>query len=163
MISIKDLRQQAKDEHGFTIIELLIVIVVLVVLIVLVITTYGGIQEKNRNLTRQDNLETIHQDLERYFNQQGHYPSRANMNNGAWLAKNMSNLDPNLLIDPSSPTHSETLVATQTAKAYAYEPTQIDGKSSCEGNATTCAKYTLIATYEGSVNGTSQLTILSTN
>lgn len=163
MISAKELIRQKKAEQGFTIIELLIVIVVLVILMVLIITTYGGIQEKNRNLTRQNNLEAIHQQIEIYFNQAGHYPSRADMNNPTWLAKNMKKLDPTLLIDPASPTKSESLVATPTAKAYAYEPTQIDGVSSCESKDTTCAKYTLIATYEGTVNGSSKLIIPSTN
>ena len=48
-------------------------------------------------------------------------------------------------------------------KAYAYAPTQIDGVSSCEKNDNTCAKYTLTATYEGTVNGSSTVTIKSTN
>jgi|GEM_PF-326983 prepilin-type N-terminal cleavage/methylation domain-containing protein len=163
MISVQDLTRQKKSEQGFTIIELLIVIVVLVILIVLIITTYGGIQQKNRNLTRQNNLEAIHQQIEIYFNKAGHYPSRTDMNNPKWLAKNLQNLNPKLLIDPSSPTKSETLAATPTPKAYTYEPTQIDGVSSCESKDTTCAKYTLIATYEGTVNGASKLIIPSTN
>lgn len=163
MISVKDLPRHKKAEHGFTIIELLIVIVVLVILVVLIITTYGGIQQKNRNLTRQNNLEAIHQQIEIYFNQAGHYPSRTDMNNSTWLTKNLKNLNPKLLIDPSSSTKSEALVATATPKAYAYEPTQIDGMSSCENKDTTCAKYTLIATYEGTVNGSAKLTIQSTN
>src|SRR5580700_9794583 len=111
MISVQRLTQLKKDEQGFTIIELLIVIVVLVILSVLVVTTYGGIQQKNRNITRQNNLETIHQQIEIYFNKAGHYPSRTDMNNSAWLAKNMKSLNPSLLIDPSNPTNSEKLVA----------------------------------------------------
>jgi len=163
MISVQGLMPQKRDEQGFTVIELLIVIVVLIILSVLVITTYGGIQQKNRNLSRQNNLEALHQQIEIYFQKQGHYPSRTDMNNSAWLAKNMKSLDPSLLIDPSNPTHSEQLVAGASAKSYAYAPTQIDGVSSCENKDTTCAKYTLIATYEGNVNGASKLTIPSTN
>ena len=163
MISVKGLMPQKRNEQGFTVIELLIVIVVLIILSVLVITTYGGIQQKNRNLTRQNNLEAIHQQIEIYFQKQGHYPSRTDMNNSAWLAKNLKALDPALLIDPSNPTRSEQLVAAVAAKSYAYAPTQIDGVSSCENKDTTCAKYTLTATYEGNVNGATKLTIPSTN
>jgi prepilin-type N-terminal cleavage/methylation domain-containing protein len=163
MISVQSLRQSNKDEKGFTVIELLIVIVVLVILSVLVITTYGGIQEKNRNLTRQNNLETIHQQIEIYFNKAGHYPSLADMNSSTWLAKNLKNLNPSLLIDPSNQDHSEKLVTTPTAESYAYDPTQIDGITSCEKNDTTCAKYTLIALYDGTVNGSSELVIHSIN
>lgn len=163
MISLQELSGRKTNEQGFTIIELLIVIVVLVILVVLIFTTYGGIQQKNRNLTRQNNLEAIHHQIEIYFNQAGHYPSRTDMNSPKWLAKNLSNLSPSLLIDPSSPTKSESLVATPAPKVYAYDPTQIDGVSSCESKDTTCAKYTLTATYEGTVNGSSKLVIPSTN
>lgn len=163
MISVQRLTRLKNQEQGFTIIELLIVIAVLIVLSVLVITTYGGIQQKDRNLTRQNNLEKVHEQIEIYFNQAGHYPSLSDMNNPKWLAKNMDDLNPTLLIDPSSPTKSEKLVATPTARAYAYDPTQIDGVSSCEKNDTTCAKYTLTATYEGTVNGESKLVLKSTN
>jgi prepilin-type N-terminal cleavage/methylation domain-containing protein len=163
MISVPSLRRPSKAEQGFTIIELLIVIVVIVILSVLVITTYGGIQEKNRNLTRQNNLETIHQQIEIYFNKEGHYPSRADMNNSAWLAKNMPSLNASLLIDPSNPTDSEKLVAGPTAQSYAYDPTEIDGVTGCENKDSTCAKYTLIAVYEGTVNGSSELVIRSVN
>jgi len=156
--------QKRNHEDGFTVIELLIVIVVLVILSVLIFTTYGGIQQKNRNLTRNHNLEAIHAQLEQYFNSPAqHYPSRADMNNPSWLAKNMPGLNPDLLIDPSNPTKSEQLAASATPKAYAYDPTQIDGVSSCESKDTTCAKYTLTATYEGTVNGSSKLIIQSTN
>ncbi|MFI5271312.1 MAG: prepilin-type N-terminal cleavage/methylation domain-containing protein, partial [Candidatus Saccharimonadales bacterium] len=153
------------SQDGFTVIELVIVIVVLMILIGLIITTYGGIQEKNRNYTRNTNLEAIHKQIEKYFNDStaGHYPSRADMNNSAWLAKNLPSLDPGLLIDPSSPNKSPLLVATPKAKAFAYAPTQIDGVTSCEAKDITCAKYTLTATYEGTVNGTASYTIKSTN
>jgi len=163
MISVQDLVKPKKNDQGFTIIELLIVIVVIVVLSVLVVTTYGGIQEKNRNLTRQNNLEAVHQQIEIYFNKAGHYPSRSDMNNPTWLAKNMKSLNPTLLIDPSNPNGSEKLVATPTAKSYAYDPTEIDGETSCEDHDTTCAKYTLTALYEGTVNGSSELVIHSVN
>lgn len=163
MISVQSPLRPKKSQQGFTIIELLIVIVVLVILSVLVITTYGGIQQKERNATRETNLEAIHDQLEIYFNKEGHYPSLNDMNNPSWLTKNMSSLNPTLLIDPSSPTHSEKLAATPAAGVYAYDPTEIDGVSSCETKDTTCAKYTLTATYEGTVNGSSRLVIQSTN
>ena len=72
----------------------------------------------------------------------------------------MKSLDQNALIDPSNPTDSKTLAGTPTDKQYAYQVTQSDG-SSCESNDTTCAKYTLTAKYEGTVNG--QTTYVKTN
>jgi prepilin-type N-terminal cleavage/methylation domain-containing protein len=162
MISLKHLQKQ-QAEQGFTIIELLIVIVVVVVLSALVVATYGGIQQKNRNLTRENNLEKVHEAIEKYFITGQHYPSRADMNNASWLSKNLTGFDANLLVDPSNKTHSALLVVTPSAGVYAYSPTQIDGASSCEAKDTTCAKYILTATYEGSVNGLNVLAIKSTN
>ena len=147
MISLK------KRNQGFTIVELLIVIVVIGILALLVITTYSGIQAKARNSKRQTDVQSLQTQLEAFFSQNGYYPSRSNVNDGAWLGTNMKSLDQNALIDPSNPTQSKTLLAAPAAKSYSYAVTQSDGSTSCETDDTTCAKYTLTATYEGSVNG----------
>lgn len=155
MISLK------KRGQGFTIVELLIVIVVIGILALLVITTYSGIQAKARNSKRQTDIQSIQTQLEAFFSQNGYYPSLGNMNDGSWLGSNMKSLDQNALIDPSNPTQSKTLVSSPAAKSYSYAVTQSDGTTSCESDDTTCAKYTLTATYEGTVNGAS--TYVKTN
>lgn len=148
MISLK------KRDQGFTIVELLIVIVVIGILALLVITTYSGIQQKARNSKRQTDVQSIQTQLEAFFSQNGYYPSRTDMNSGAWLGTNMKSLDQNALIDPSNPTQSKTLTSAPAAKSYSYEVTDGSGNS-CEADDTTCAKYTLTGTYEGTVNGAS--------
>ena len=152
MISLK------KRNQGFTIVELLIVIVVIGILALLVITTYSGIQAKARNSKRQSDVKSLQTQLEAFFSQNGYYPSLGDMNGSAWLGTNMKSLDQNALIDPSNPTQSKTLVASPAAKSYSYKVTQSDGSTSCESDDTTCAKYTLTATYEGTVNGASTFT-----
>ena len=147
MISLK------KRSQGFTIVELLIVIVVIGILALLVITTYSGIQAKARNSKRQTDIQSVQTQLEAFFSQNGYYPSRTDMNDSSWLGTNMKSLDQTALTDPSSPTQSKTLVSAPAAKSYAYQVTQSDGSTSCESDDTTCAKYTLTATYEGTVNG----------
>jgi prepilin-type N-terminal cleavage/methylation domain-containing protein len=149
MISLK------KRDQGFTIVELLIVIVVIGILALLVITTYAGIQAKARNTKRTTDIKSVQTHIEAYFTQNSHYPSLADMNGSAWLTSNLPSLDTNALIDPSNASHSTQLAASPTTGQYAYQPTQADGTSSCETNDTTCAKYTLTATYEGQVNGSS--------
>jgi type IV pilus assembly protein PilA len=152
MISLK------KRNQGFTIVELLIVIVVIGILALLVITTYSGIQAKARNSKRQTDIQSLQTQLEAYFSQNGFYPSRTDMNGSAWLNTNMKSLDQSALTDPSNPTQSKTLLAAPAAKSYSYAVTQSDGSTSCESDDTTCAKYTLTATYEGTVNGNTTYT-----
>lgn len=148
MISLK------KRDQGFTIVELLIVIVVIGILALLVITTYSGIQAKARNSKRQTDIQSLQTQLEAFFSQNGYYPSLGNLNDSSWLGTNMKSLDQNALIDPSNPTQSKTLVNGPVAKSYSYQVTDSSGNS-CEADDTTCAKYTLTATYEGTVNGQS--------
>lgn len=153
------LTKRKLGNKGFTIVELLIVIVVIGILALLVITTYSGIQAKARNAKRQTDIQSIQTQLEAYFSQNGYYPSLANMNDSSWRTTNMKSLDANALVDPSStcnPSTTACLVSTPTAKSYSYQVTQSDGTTSCETDATTCAKYTLTAEYEGTVNGQTQ-------
>lgn len=146
-----------KRNQGFTIVELLIVIVVIGILALLVITTYSGIQAKARNSKRQSDIKSLQTQLEAFFSQNGYYPSLSDMNTGSWLTTNMKSLDQNSLIDPSNATQSKTLVNSMTpSKQYGYVVTDSSGTpNSCEAQDTSCAKYTLTATYEGTVNGAS--------
>lgn len=151
MISLK---KHKLDGKGFTIVELLIVIVVIGILALLVITTYSGIQAKARNSKRQTDVQSVQTQLEAFFSQNGYYPSLAHMNDSSWLTTNMKSLDQQALADPSNPTNSKTLLGSPAAKSYAYAVTD-SGGAPCTGDETTCAKYTLTATYEGTVNGQS--------
>jgi prepilin-type N-terminal cleavage/methylation domain-containing protein len=128
MISLK------KRNQGFTIVELLIVIVVIGILALLVITTYSGIQAKARNSKRASDVKSLQTHVEAFFSQSGYYPSRADMNTASWRTTN------------------PCLVTNAAAKAYSYDVLNAAG-TSCEADDTTCAKYTLTATYEGTVNG----------
>jgi prepilin-type N-terminal cleavage/methylation domain-containing protein len=151
MISLK------KNSKGFTIVELLIVIVVIGILALLVITTYSGIQAKARNAKRQTDIASLQTQLEAFFSQNGYYPSLTDMNSSSWLGTNMGSLDKNALIDPSNPSQSPTLLAAPAAKSYAYAVTDSNG-ASCEATDTNCAKYTITATFEGTVNGAATAT-----
>lgn len=160
MISLK------KSNKGFTIVELLIVIVVIGILALLVITTYSGIQAKARNSKRSSDIKSIQTNLEAFYTSSGYYPSRDNMNTSSWRTTNMKSFDQNALKDPSStncdpatstPSSNPCLVAAAAAKTYSYAVTQADG-SSCESDNTTCQKYTLTGTFEGTVNGKTTVT-----
>ena len=162
MISLKN------RNKGFTIVELLIVIVVIGILALLVITTYSGIQAKARNSKRSSDIKSIQTNVEAFFTSAGYYPSRADMNTASWRSApdHLKSFDQNALKDPSSTdcdpatstaTSHPCLIQAVQAKSYSYDVTDKDGNS-CEGDDTTCTKYTLTATFEGTVNGKTTVT-----
>ena len=142
-----------KNQSGFTIIELLIVIVVIGILAGLVLTTFNGIQQKARDTERETDIKAVHAQVEAFWAQKGHYPSLTDMNDRAaagFVATNLKGLDAGAFKDPKGA--SVNLVATPAANSYAYAVTNSAG-TTCEADDTTCAKYTLTATLEGTLNG----------
>lgn len=145
-----------RTQQGFTIVELLIVIVVIGILAALVITTYNGIQEKGRNTERTTDLKALQGQLEAYYASNGRYPTLTDLNTQPttgnwWIQDNMKGLDKEALRDPKAAATDHTLVATPTAKAYAYQPTDDDGNA-CNNTDTDCTKYVLTAKPEGNGN-----------
>jgi hypothetical protein len=117
---------------------------------------YAGQQDKARDSKRKSDIATIQTQLEAFFQNDGYYPSLADMNSSAWLASNMKSLDKTALADPDS-SNSQKLAGAPAVHVYAYQPTDSAGKS-CESDDTNCAKYTLTATLsDGSVYSKSNL------
>lgn len=143
-----------KIESGFTIIELLIVIVVIGILAGLVLTAFTGIQQKSRDTERQTDIKALQVQIEAFIAQKAYYPSLTDMNDRTattgFVAVNLKGLDANAFNDPKS--SSSVLVATPSVNAYAYAVTNTAG-TSCEADDTTCTKYVLTATLEGTING----------
>ena len=143
-----------QKQSGFTIIELLIVIVVIGILAGLVLTAFTGIQQKSRDTERQTDIKAIQAHIEAFLAQKAHYPSLNDMNDRTpatgFVAVNLKGLDLNAFMDPKGT--SASLVATPAAYTYAYAVTNSAG-TGCEADDTTCAKYVLTATLEGSING----------
>jgi prepilin-type N-terminal cleavage/methylation domain-containing protein len=149
-----------KQNQGFTVVELLIVIVVIGILALLVIVTYTGIQQKARNTKRGTDMSAIQTQLEAFYQANGYYPNLTDMNSSAWVSANLKSLDQTALIDPSNTTQNMTLVGAPALKSYSYVATNAAG-ASCDGASPAdqaCTSYTLTATYEGQVNGSSTLT-----
>lgn len=91
---------------------------------------------------RQTDINSIHSQLELYFAFNGFYPTLDNVNDAAWRAENMKNLDSDALTDPEG---TEQLVASPKKGAYSYE-VQPEG---CDNSATSkCSSYVLTATYD---------------
>jgi general secretion pathway protein G len=141
-----------KRQEGFTIVELLIVIVIIGILATLVIVTFTGIQQRARNTKRTTDINAVDSHLEAYNANNGFYPTLTQMNTAAFLSANLKGLDPSALQDPQG--SSQTLVSSPAAKSYAYQPTDDNGNA-CDDVTTNCTKFTLTASYEGTVNGAS--------
>lgn len=143
-----------RKQSGFTIVELLIVIVVIGILAGLVITTFNGIQQKGRDTERETDIKALHGQVEAFWAQQGYYPSLTNMNDRTattgFVAVNLKGLDAEAFKDPKGT--ATALLATPAANGYAYAVTNAAG-TTCEADNTTCARYTLTATLEGTING----------
>ena len=145
-----------KSSAGFTIIELLVLLVIIGILATLVITTYSGVQAKNRNNDRQLDIDTIQSQLETYYAQYSKYPTLANLNDTAWREANMKNLSEKSLQDPRwtdklkacTVDTKVSVITSATADCYAYQPIGADG-SPCDNVTIGCAQYTLTATLEG--------------
>lgn len=145
-----------RKSNGFTLIELLILIVIVCILGTLVATTYSGIQTKNRNNQRQTSIKQVQSELEAYYAQNSMYPTLAQLNDSAWLAKNMKDLKTSDLQDPSwskgvkacAAGDKSTVIATTVAKCYTYQVTGPDA-ATCDNVKVTCAQYTLTTMLEG--------------
>jgi hypothetical protein len=81
-----------------------------------------------------------------------------------FVAVNLKGLDAGAFQDPkaSGTAPIDLLVATTTANRYLYAVTNSAG-TTCEADDTTCAKYTLTSTLEGTLNGSSTYSKTSLN
>jgi prepilin-type N-terminal cleavage/methylation domain-containing protein len=140
MISLK------RKQSGFTIVELLIVIVVIGILAALVVTTFSGIQKKARDSERQTDINAVHAQVEAYYAQKGYYPTNADLDDDTFVTGELKGLDLEALKDPKGT--SNDVASAPAANVYSYAPLT-SGDASCESDRTTCAKYTLTSTNEG--------------
>jgi type II secretory pathway pseudopilin PulG len=145
-----------RKTDGFTIIELMVVIVLLFIAIALVALTASGVQAKNRNSNRQSDIDALRGQLEGYYAGTDTYPTRANLNDSTWRAKNLPKLKDGAIDDPNWKSSNPDctvqsragLAAKPVANCYSYQVTSADG-SSCDNDKTPCVHYTLTATLEG--------------
>ena len=66
--------ERAREEGGFTLIELMIVIVILGILAGIVLFAVGGITDRGTTAACKTDLSTIQTGVEAYYAKEGHYP-----------------------------------------------------------------------------------------
>ncbi len=110
------LKLQKKLQAGFTIIELLIVIAIIGILATLVLTNFQGAQAKGRDTVRKNDINSIYQKLEEYYNENGAYPSTV-------VAADLPGIDAESLNDPDGTAIvANAAVADQTAAQAVANP-----------------------------------------
>jgi len=143
-------------EQGFTLIELLVVSIIVGILATLVAMTYSGVQAKNRNSSRQANINALQSQLETYYAEKTKYPSLAELNSASWRQQNLKQTPAFTVTDPqwnnktvACTTDGKAVFASApTAKCFSYQATTTDG-SACVTANVACTQYTLTATFEG--------------
>lgn len=144
------LKLQKNLQAGFTIIELLIVIAIIGILATLVLTNFQGAQAKGRDTVRKNDINSIYQKLEEYYNENGGYPD------GNLSTTVLAGIDAEALKDADgtaiaytggfiTSSTAPTLTPTNTGEyIYAAYGCTTAGAQSTVG--ATCTKYVL-ATY----------------
>ncbi len=132
-----------QNQQGFTIIEMLIVVLVIGVLATLVVVTFSGIQMKNRDNKRRNDVEAIAMQLEVYNASHGAYPALAELSSENWVQKNLRNLNTNHLQAPGSK-NADSLSSNASISTYQYVP----GPDGCTTAKTTCTTFILTAKLE---------------
>lgn len=138
----------ANSTSGFTIVEILVIILIIGILLTILILTYSGIQIRQRNTTRINDIKLIQANLETFYAQSGFYPTLAEMNSPAWTKSNLKAVDPSALQDPSAKSTAPRFADAPTPDEFAYQPTASSG-SPCDNKTVACGKYVLTATLEG--------------
>jgi len=144
-----------KNQKGFTIIELVLVMLVTSVLLALVVTTYSGVQTKNRNSQRQKDIDKLQNGLETYYAQYTKYPTLTDANSAKWrTSTNIKDLSQATVQDPKWDNNKACIAGTAAVLSampaqgcYSYQVSTSDG-SPCSAQVP-CAQYTLTTMLEG--------------
>ena len=142
------LKLQQKLQAGFTIIELLIVIAIIGILATLVLTNFQGAQAKGRDTVRKNDINSIYQKLEEYYNENGSYPDSdlATATFPGIDAGALTDADGATIVSSFSLTTPTPATLTNT-KEYAYYAYGDGTAGSCVKDAGKgCLKY-ILATY----------------
>jgi Tfp pilus assembly protein PilE len=144
------------DARGVTIIELLVMLVIVCFLGLFVALAYSGVQAKNRNVERQDDIDKLKSQLESYYAEANSYPTLANLNSPAWRAVHLPHVSQALITDPSWKSSTPgctggghaTAAGKPATDCYSYQVTGSDGNA-CDNVSVACAHYTITANLEG--------------
>jgi prepilin-type N-terminal cleavage/methylation domain-containing protein len=142
-----------KSKSGFTLVELLVVMVVIAILAGIALVSYARVQRDANDNTRKGNVRIITEGLEKYYDQNGEYPSVVAVvnntagNTGTVVAAKLS-IDPAVLDMPNmaaSDTNALSSTSATLANDYInYTAQRAVNDASCQTSATGgCDEFTL--------------------
>ncbi len=137
----------SRISRGFTLVEILVVVAVIGVLATIGIMGFSKVQAGSRDAQRSASMTTLAEALEKYYDQNGEYPSCAALtpsNPVTVTTTVLKGADPTILTAPHGVSGTNSLTCSDLSAgsgpdAYAYIG---DGSASCS-TGTSCLKYTL--------------------
>lgn len=118
-----------KRQHGFTVIEIIVVIVFLAATATLLFVQRSNLVAAQRDTDRKMAINAMYYNLEEvFFAQKGYYPTNIG-------SKSLTAMDPALFADPNG------IIINEASSDYRYEPLACDTDNKCKG-------YTLRAQLE---------------
>lgn len=140
---------------AFTIVELLVVIAVIGILATVSILAYSSVQSSSRDSKRSADVSVITEALEKYYDQNGEYPSCSAMvqPSNTVTTNTLKGTDPQVLSTPTSTAGTNSIICSSLASgsgpdSFGYVG---DGSSTCSSGAA-CLQYTLQYREEGTGN-----------
>lgn len=129
-------------KHGFTLVEIIIVITVIAILATLAVIGFGRVQGEARDSTRSSDATAVAEALEKYYDENGEYPSCAAMTANPGTVGNTLGIDDvSVLKAPQATTDNSytcsALVAGSQGDNYAYVG---DGSTECQ-TGTSCLNW----------------------
>ena len=156
----------SKKDAGFTLIEILIVIVILMILLTLVFASSSSFYKRERNTERENDIKSLHSQIESYYAQNDRYPTLQNINDAGWRTQNFKAFEEDTLKDPKG--KDADIKDNPVVNYYSYQVgtglkgSEVTGACDNDKNGD-CTKYILTATYEGEVNNSSTFSRQSIN